>query len=99
MRSLARRGNEMATALSADLSYEDLRAGWQKVCDNLNFTAHIFRLPDGRIMAVTNQAQGLGELVETIRPGSAPAAEPIEVKATHGRGAIPGRTEHEGTSD
>lgn len=89
----------MPTALSADLSYEDLRAGWQKVCDRQNFTCHIFRLPDGRIMAVTNPGQGLGELVEIISPAFVPAAEPVEVKATHGRGAIPGRTEHEGTSD
>ncbi len=89
----------MPTALAADLSYEDLRAGWQKVCDRQNFTCHIFRLADGRIMAVTNPGQGLGELVETIRPGSAPAVEPIEVKATHGRYAIPRGGGHEGTSD
>ena len=59
----------MSTPLAADLSYQDLRVGWQRVADRYSITAHIFRLPDGKWLAVTNRNQGgAGEFVESITP-------------------------------
>lgn len=45
---------------------QDLRLGWQKVVDRGQYgPIYVFRYEDN-VMAVTNQAQGVGELIETI---------------------------------
>jgi hypothetical protein len=88
----------MPTPLSADLPYEALRAGWQKVADRYApMCVHVFRLADGRLVAVTNRAQGLGEFVETIAPTTDAEGVPQPSGDAHGIGAYAGLSYHEGS--
>ena len=83
----------MPIPLSADLSYEDLKAGWQKVANEYG-SVHVFRLTDGRHLAATNRAQGVGEFVETIAPVADTEEQPKPSTEEHGLGAVPGRCSH-----
>lgn len=55
---------------------EHLRVGWQKVvdCGQYGNVIYVFRVNKDQLMAVTNKAQGVGELLETIH-ASKPAQE------------------------
>lgn len=61
-------------------SLEDMRVGWQKVADRYSMTIYVFKFThtitgdQPNYMAVTNRAQGMGELVETLTPAT--VAEP-----------------------
>jgi hypothetical protein len=52
-----------------------LLVGWQKVADMYNVPVHVFQTGD-TYLAVSNEAQGVGHLVETLAPGAAPASPP-----------------------
>ena len=56
----------MTVVLDQDL-LAPMLAGWQKVADCYRLRAYVFRAA-GKIFAVTNQEQGLGELVTIIEP-------------------------------
>jgi hypothetical protein len=56
----------MTVALDQDL-LAPMLAGWQKVADCYGLRAYVFRAA-GKIFAVTNEEQGLGELVTIIEP-------------------------------
>jgi len=45
----------------------DLLVGWQKVADRYNMSIHIFQAGDA-YHAVSNEAQGVGRLVNTLAP-------------------------------
>ena len=46
-------------------------AGWQKVADIYNMPVHVFQTGD-TYLAVSNEAQGVGHLVEILVPEGAP---------------------------
>jgi hypothetical protein len=46
----------------------DLRVGWQRVADEYKMTIFVFSAAPGEWQAVTNKSQGVGGLVETIKP-------------------------------
>ena len=45
----------------------DLLAGWQKVADRYNMPIYVFQTGDA-FHAVSNEAQGVGRLVDTLAP-------------------------------
>jgi hypothetical protein len=45
-----------------------LHVGWQKVADMYNMTVHVFQTGD-TYLAVSNEAQGVGHLVQIRAPG------------------------------
>jgi hypothetical protein len=45
----------------------DLLVGWQKVADRYNMPIYVFQTGDG-YHAVSNEAQGVGRLVNTLAP-------------------------------
>jgi hypothetical protein len=85
----------MTVALDQDL-LAPMLAGWQKVADRYGLRAYVFRAA-GKIFAVTNQEQGLGELVIIIEPTPRPkeptsaAAQPTRPIARRVRTARPPR--------
>ena len=68
----------MTVAFDEDL-LTPMLAGWQKVADCYRLRAYVFRAA-GKIFAVTNQEQGLGELVTIIEPTPRPK-EPTRAAA------------------
>ena len=68
----------MTVAFDEDL-LTPMLAGWQKVADRYGLRAYVFRAA-GKIFAVTNQEQGLGELVTIIEPTLRPK-EPTSAAA------------------
>lgn len=62
-----------------DEPLDDLRVGWQKIADRYHLTVFVFRVGK-QFAAVTNRAQVVGEVVETIEPQSA-----VEPAPNHGR--------------
>jgi hypothetical protein len=46
----------------------DLLVGWQRVADRCNMPIYVFQMGD-TFHAVTNEAQGVGHLVDTLVPG------------------------------
>src|ERR1700746_2001785 len=68
----------VTVALDQDL-LAPMLAGWQKVADCYRLRAYVFRAAD-KIFAVTNQEQGLGELVTIIEPTPRPK-EPASAAA------------------
>ena len=51
----------------------DLLVGWQKVADRYNMPIYVFQTGDA-YHAVSNEAQGVGRLVDTLAP-----QEPFEL--------------------
>ena len=49
------------------LLLRDLLAGWQKVADRYNVPIYVFQTGDA-YHAVSNEAQGVGRLVNTLAP-------------------------------
>jgi hypothetical protein len=49
----------------------DLLVGWQKVADRYNMPLHVFQTGD-TYHAVSNEAQGVGHLVDTWPPKGRP---------------------------
>jgi hypothetical protein len=49
-----------------------LLVGWQKVADMYNMPVHVFQTGD-TYLAVSNEAQGVGHLVEILAPRGPPA--------------------------
>jgi hypothetical protein len=45
----------------------DLLVGWQKVADRYNMPIYVFQTGDS-FHAVSNEAQGVGHLVDTLAP-------------------------------
>jgi hypothetical protein len=45
----------------------DLLVGWQKVADRYNMPIYVFQMEDA-YHAVSNEAQGVGHLVDTLAP-------------------------------
>ena len=45
----------------------DLLAGWQKIADHYNMPIYVFQTGDA-YHAVSNEAQGVGRLVNTLAP-------------------------------
>ena len=45
----------------------DLLAGWQKVADRYKLSVYVFQAGD-TYLAVSNEAQGVGRLVDTLAP-------------------------------
>jgi hypothetical protein len=50
----------------------DLLVGWQKVADRYNMPIYVFQMGD-TYHAVSNEAQGVGHLVDTLAPQKTPA--------------------------
>jgi hypothetical protein len=48
-----------------------LLVAWQKVADMYNIPVHVFQNGD-TYLAVSNEAQGAGQLVETLAPRASP---------------------------
>lgn len=69
-----------------DLDY--LRAGWQKVVNAGQYGSkiYVFRYDGGKVMAVTNKSQGVGELIEVIEAPGAASEEPASRVSPHGLG-------------
>jgi hypothetical protein len=49
----------------------DLLVGWQKVADRYNMPIFVFQTGD-TYLAVSNEAQGVGHLVDTLAPQRPP---------------------------
>jgi hypothetical protein len=49
----------------------DLLVGWQKVADRYSMPIYVFQAGD-TYHAVSNQAQGVGHLVDTLAPRESP---------------------------
>ena len=49
----------------------DLLIGWQKLADRYNMRVYVFQTGD-TYHAVSNEAQGVGHLVDTLTPQGAP---------------------------
>jgi hypothetical protein len=54
----------------------DLLVGWQKVADRYNMPIYVFQTGD-TYHAVSNEAQGVGHLVDTLAPQGGPP-NPVE---------------------
>jgi hypothetical protein len=66
----------------------DLLVGWQKVADRYNMPIYVFQTAD-TYHAVSNEAQGVGHLVDTLAPRGAPNSVTalLSAIATHRRSA------------
>jgi hypothetical protein len=71
----------MTVAFDEDL-LAPMLAGWQKVADCYRLRAYVFRAA-GKIFAVTNEEQGLGELVTIIEAHPAPKGAYQRGRAAH----------------
>lgn len=67
-----------------------LRDDLQKVADATGMPVHVFLNIRRQFVAVTNKAQAAGEWLETIMPDA--VSVHVDVAATHGLGAVAGRT-------
>ena len=62
----------------------DLLVGWQKVADRYNMPIYVFQTGDS-FHAVSNEAQGVGHLVDTLAPRLAPTpgSPKVDKRAFH----------------
>jgi hypothetical protein len=58
----------------------DLLVGWQKVADRYNMPIYVFQTGDA-YHAVSNEAQGVGRLVNTLAPRFSVRSKSTDLKA------------------